>query len=135
MTSIEAIEDIGVRHRTRLRSADLGSCEALIKAGATRRGRRVIAETIGVSEGRVLEWINKADLMRVRGISTRYSQLLEAVGVDSVRKLRRRRPSNLHRSLLAENSRRRNAVVSRLPSLKEVELWVRGAKKMAQLVR
>ena len=73
--------------------------------------------------------------MRVRGISTRYSQLLEAVGVDSVRKLRRRRPSNLHRSLLAENSRRRNAVVSRLPSLKQVELWVREAKKMAQLVR
>ena len=88
MPSIEVIEDIGSRHRARLKAADLWSCRALLEAGATKRGRRIVAETVGVSESRVLEWVHKADLMRINGISTRYAQLLEAAGVDSIRKLR-----------------------------------------------
>ena len=75
MPSIEAIEDIGSRHRVRLKAASLGSCQNLLEAGATRRGRRIISETVGVAESRVLEWVNKADLMRINGISTRYAQL------------------------------------------------------------
>ena len=55
MPSIEAIQDIGVRHRSRLKAAELWSCRALLEAGATKKGRRIVAETVGVSEGRVLE--------------------------------------------------------------------------------
>ena len=49
MPSIEAIEDIGSRHRVRLKAASLGSCQNLLEAGATRRGRRIISETVGVA--------------------------------------------------------------------------------------
>ena len=71
MPSIEAIQDIGVRHRSRLKAAELWSCRALLEAGATKKGRRIVAETVGVSESRVLEWVHKADLLRVKVISTR----------------------------------------------------------------
>jgi predicted flap endonuclease-1-like 5' DNA nuclease len=135
MPSIEVIEDIGSRHRARLKAADLWSCRALLEAGATKRGRRIVAETVGVSESRVLEWVHKADLMRINGISTRYAQLLEAAGVDSIRKLRKRRPAQLHQSLVAEDAKRRKRLVSRLPSKKEVGAWVKQAKKLPQVVK
>ena len=135
MASIDAIDDIGARHRSRLTAADLSSCEALLEAGATRRGRRIIAETVGVAETRVLEWVHKADLIRIRGISTRYSQLLEAVGVDSVRKLKKCRPTQLYRSLVLENSQRRKRLVGRAPSAKQVGQWVKQARRLPQLVK
>ena len=135
MPSIAGIEDIGSRTRARLQAADLWSCRALLEAGATKRGRRIVAETVGVSESRVLEWVHKADLMRINGISTRYAQLLEAAGVDSIRKLRKRRPAQLHQSLVAEDAKRRKRLVSRLPSKKEVGAWVRQAKKLPQVVK
>ncbi len=135
MPSIEAIEDIGVGHRSRLKAADLWSCSALLEAGATRRGRRIVAETVGVSESRVLEWVHKADLMRITGVSTRYAQLLEAAGVDSIRKLRKRRPAQLHQSLVAEDAKRRKRLVNRLPSEKEVGAWIGQAKKLPQVVK
>ena len=51
--------------------------------------------------------------MRIKGISTRYSQLLEAVDIDSVRKLKKCRPAQLYRSLYLRTSRRKRLVVDR----------------------
>ena len=135
MPSIEAIQDIGVRHRSRLRAAELWSCRALLEAGATKKGRRIVAETVGVSESRVLEWVHKADLMRVNGISTRYSQLLEAAGVESMRKLRKSRPAQLYQSLVEEDKRRRKRLVNRLPPAKEVAGWIEQARTLSPIVK
>jgi len=135
MPSIEAIQDIGVRHRSRLRAAELWSCRALLEAGATKKGRRIVAETVGVSESRVLEWVHKADLMRVNGISTRYSQLLEAAGVESMRKLRKSRPAQLYQSLVEEDKRRRKRLVNRLPPAKEVAAWIEQARTLSPIVK
>lgn len=135
MPSIEAIQDIGVRHRSRLKAAELWSCRALLEAGATKKGRRIVAETVGVSESRVLEWVHKADLMRVNGISTRYSQLLEAAGVESMRKLRKSRPAQLYQSLVEEDKRRRKRLVNRLPPAKEVAAWIEQARTLSPIVK
>lgn len=135
MPSIEAIQDIGVRHRSRLKAAELWSCRALLEAGATKKGRRIVAETVGVSESRVLEWVHKADLMRVNGISTRYSQLLEAAGVESMRKLRKSRPAQLHQSLVEEDKKRRKRLVNRLPPAKEVAGWIEQARTLTPIVK
>ena len=135
MPSIEAIQDIGVRHRSRLKAAELWSCRALLEAGATKKGRRIVAETVGVSESRVLEWVHKADLMRVNGISTRYSQLLEAAGVESMRKLRKSRPAQLHQSLVEEDKKRRKRLVNRLPRAKEVAAWIEQARTLSPIVK
>jgi len=135
MPSIEAIQDIGVRHRSRPKAAELWSCRALLEAGATKKGRRIVAETVGVSESRVLEWVHKADLMRVNGISTRYSQLLEAAGVESMRKLRKSRPAQLHQSLVEEDKKRRKRLVNRLPPAKEVAAWIEQARTLSPIVK
>ena len=135
MPSIEAIEDIGVRHQARLKAADLRSCRSLLEAGATKRGRKVLSETVGVAENRVLEWIHKADMMRVNGISTQYSELLEAVGVESIRKLRRSRSVQLHKALVDANNSHRKPLVKRMPSQDQLNDWIEQAKGLSHIVK
>ncbi len=114
MASITAIEGIGPRYRKRLEDADIRTCEKLLEAGATRKGRKRLADTCGLSDKRVLEWVNRADLMRINGVSTQYSDLLEAAGVDTVKELRRRKPANLHQAMLEANERPNTTHVSQV---------------------
>ena len=56
--------------------------EALLKQGASSSGRSRIANGAGISSGLILEWVNHADLWRIKGVSEEYSDLLEEAGVD-----------------------------------------------------
>lgn len=135
MASITAIEGIGPRYQKKLVAADIRTCEKLLQAGATRKGRKQLAETCGLSDKRILEWVNKADLMRVSGVSTQYSDLLEAAGVDTVKELKRRKPANLHEAMVATNNRRKNPLVRQVPAVTQVERWVAHAKELPAVVK
>lgn len=43
-----------------------GTVEALLRAGATPEGRKELAERTGIGDEYILDWVNRADLMRVR---------------------------------------------------------------------
>jgi hypothetical protein len=58
-------------------------------------GRKQIAEKTGASERHILGWRNMADLIRVSGVGRQYAELLEASGVDTIKKLRNRNAENL----------------------------------------
>jgi hypothetical protein len=126
MASIDTIEGIGHRQATKLRKARVRTTEALLKRGATRKGRRELAEQIDVPEKLVLEWVNRADLMRVKGVGEEYSDLLEAAGVDTVKELRRRNAANLLSTMVEVNRKKR--LVRRLPTEAMVSRWVESAK-------
>lgn len=132
MASIDAIEGIGHAHATKLRKARIRTTEALLKAGATRAGRKNVAEATGLSEQLILSWVNRADLMRVKGVGEEYSDLLEAAGVDTVRELRRRNAANLLTTMIEVNSEKR--LVRRLPTQAMVDRWVDHAKTLDPLV-
>ena len=132
MASIDTIEGIGVKNATKLRKARIRTTEALLKQGSTRKGRRELAEKVGLSEKLILEWVNRADLMRVRGIGEEYSDLLEAAGVDTVKELRRRNPASLLARMVETNERRH--LVRRLPTESMVERWVAHAKELSEAV-
>ena len=135
MASITAIEGIAKKYRAKLASADISTCEKLLAVGATRKGRRQLADTCGLSEKRILEWVNRADLMRVNGVSTQYSDLLEAAGVDTVKELKRRKASNLLEAMVATNARRKNPLVRQVPALSQVERWIASAKELPAVVK
>jgi predicted flap endonuclease-1-like 5' DNA nuclease len=132
MASIDTIEGIGHRQATKLRKARVRTTEALLKVCATKRGRRDLAEMIGVSEKLMLEWVNRADLMRVKGVGEEYSDLLEAAGVDTVKELRRRNAANLLHTMVEVNKRKR--LVRRLPTEAMVARWVESAKALDPIV-
>ncbi|MGH2603457.1 MAG: DUF4332 domain-containing protein, partial [Dehalococcoidia bacterium] len=69
MTKLEDIEGIGPAYAEKLRGAGISSVEALLKAGATPAGRKEVAAKSGLSDGKVLEWVNHADLFRIKGVA------------------------------------------------------------------
>jgi hypothetical protein len=133
MASIDAIEGISHKQATRLRKARIRTVEAMLRRGATRRGRREIAVATDIPENLILAWVNRADLMRVAGVGEEYSDLLEAAGVDTVKELRRRNPANLLASMVEVNSKKR--LVRRLPTEAMVQRWVDHAKELDPVVR
>jgi predicted flap endonuclease-1-like 5' DNA nuclease len=132
MASIDAIEGIGPRNATKLRKARVRTTEALLKNAADKKGRKALATDTGIGEKMILEWVNRADLMRVKGVGEEYSDLLEAAGVDTVKELRNRNPKNLLKAMIDINEKKR--LVRRLPTESMVERWVTAAKKLDPMV-
>lgn len=135
MASVTTIEGIGPRNAGKLGKCGIKTCEKLLEEGATRKGRNAIAKEAGLDAKQVLEWVNRADLMRVKGVSRQYSDLLEAAGVDTVKELRRRNAENLTEAMEAANNRRKNKLVQRTPSVKVVTKWIDSAKELEPVVK
>jgi predicted flap endonuclease-1-like 5' DNA nuclease len=132
MAKIETIEGIGLVYVEKLRAAGIRTVEALLRAGATPEGRKELAERTGIGDEYILDWVNRADLMRVRGVGEEYSDLLEKAGVDTVIELAQRNPDNLHQKLLEVNVEKR--LVRRPPTRGMVTRWVEHAKALPRIV-
>lgn len=129
---INDIEGIGPVFAEKLAAAGVASVEALLKAGATPKGRADLAEKTGISGSLILEWTNHADLYRIKGVAQEYSDLLEEAGVDTVVELSKRVPANLHKKMLEVNEAKK--LVRRPPSESMVESWVAQAKELPRVI-
>lgn len=132
MTKISEIEGIGVAYAETLAGIGIETVEELLQAGGAKAGREDLAAKSGISETLILEWVNRADLMRIKGIGSEFSDLLEAAGVDSVPELAQRNPANLHAAMAAHNEAR--SLVRRTPTVAEVEGWVAEARASDKIV-
>ena len=133
MASITDIDGIKDHHVESLRGVGIRTSDDLLEYGSSRRGRRELSKVTGLGDRRITEWVKRADLLRVPGIHIRYSNLLEAAGVDTVRDLRRRNVSKLVAEMERINARRH--IVTRLPRTEEVQDWVDAAKKLPVVMR
>ena len=132
MTKIIDIEGIGPVYAEKLQGVGIKSVEALLKAGAQPKGRQDLADKAGISKDLILEWVNHADLYRIKGVAEEYSDLLEEAGVDTVVELATRNPENLLKKILEVNDEKK--LVRRPPSQTMVEEWVRQAKDLPRAV-
>jgi predicted RecB family nuclease len=132
MTKLEVVEGIGAIYADKLRAAGIETIEALLKTGATVKGRKELEEKTGIGHEYILDWVNRADLMRVRGISEEYSDLLEKAGVDTIPELSQRNADNLHAKILEVNEEKE--LVRRPPSRDMVADWIEQAKKIERVV-
>lgn len=128
MAKIIDIEGIGPVYAEKLQAIGIKTVEALLKAGATPKGREDIAEQTGITKTLILEWVNHADLYRIKGVSEEYSDLLEEAGVDTVVELATRNPENLYAKIIEVNEAKK--LVRRPPSQSMVADWVLQAKGM-----
>jgi predicted flap endonuclease-1-like 5' DNA nuclease len=126
------IEGIGPAYAKKLAKAGLQTVEGLLKMGATAKGRKQVAETSGIDATLVLEWVNRADLYRIKGVGKQYSDLLEKAGVDTVVELGKRVPANLYKKMVEVNQAKN--LVNAMPGAKQVEGWVEQAKKLPRVV-
>ncbi|MEM6708796.1 MAG: DUF4332 domain-containing protein [Pseudomonadota bacterium] len=132
MTSLTTIEGIGPVYEEKLKGAGIDSCEELLEKGATAKGRAEIVEASGIDKGRILKFVNHADLCRVKGVGGEYSELLEASGVDTVPELAQRNADNLAKKMEEVNEEKK--LVRSLPSAKQVADWVAQAKELPRVI-
>jgi predicted flap endonuclease-1-like 5' DNA nuclease len=132
MANLIEIEGIGPAYAEKLEAAGLKTTEALLKAGAAKKGREDLAASTGISEALILRWVNRADLFRIKGIGEEYSDLLEAAGIDTVLELAQRNPDNLQPKFVEVNEE--NKLVRRVPTLSEVSGWVEQAKTLPRVI-
>jgi predicted flap endonuclease-1-like 5' DNA nuclease len=132
MANLLKIEGIGAVYATKLAEAGITTTQGLLKAGSNPKGRKALSEKTGIGEKLILEWVNLADLFRIKGVGEEYSDLLEEAEIDTMKELRNRNPENLFNALKATNAEKR--LVRRLPSLSEVKNWVEQAKSLEPLI-
>lgn len=133
MAKIEEIEGIGPAYAAKLKEkAGIVTVEALLKEGASKSGRKGIADKTGIDEKLVLKWVNHADLFRIKGVGEEYADLLEASGVDTVKELKTRVPTNLLAKIQEINDTKK--LVKTIPSLAAIEKWVAEAKTLEAVV-
>jgi predicted flap endonuclease-1-like 5' DNA nuclease len=132
MAKLETIEGIGPIYAEKLRAAGVRSVKALLRAGATPEGRRELEESTGIGHEYILDWVNRADLMRVLGVGEEYSDLLEKAGVDTVVELAQRNPAHLYRKITQVNDEKH--LVRRPPTRGMVARWVEHAEVLPRVV-
>ncbi|MFH1086398.1 MAG: DUF4332 domain-containing protein [Chloroflexota bacterium] len=126
MTKLATIEGIGPAYQQKLEESGVKSVEALRETCANPKGRQELADKSGISPKLILEWANRADLFRIKGVGEEYSDLLEVAGVDTVAELAQRNAENLYAKLKESNAAKK--LVRKLPSLDQVKDWVEQAK-------
>jgi predicted flap endonuclease-1-like 5' DNA nuclease len=127
------IEGIGPKFAEQLRAAGVVTTDDLLTRGATPAGRKALEEATGISSGRLLEWTNHADLMRIDGVGSEYADLLEAAGVDTVPELARRNAANLATTFQELDAARPNWI-RRVPGEATVTGWIEQAKKLGRTI-
>ncbi|MBN2410919.1 DUF4332 domain-containing protein [candidate division KSB1 bacterium] len=129
---ISDIEGIGPKYAEKLKAVGVKSVNALLEKGASKKGRKELADKSGIDETLILKWVNMADLYRINGIGSEYSELLERAGVDTVKELKNRNADNLYAQIVKVNKEKK--LVRQAPGLKMIDKWIKEAKTLAPKV-
>ena len=125
---IEEIEGIGPALGAKFEAAGVKDTDGLLDKGCTKAGRKALAEATGLSESRILTFVNMADLFRIKGVAGEYAELLVCAGVDTVKELKSRNAANLATKLAEVNAEKK--LTRQVPGEKTVADWIQQAGEL-----
>ena len=126
------VQGIGDVYAAKLAEVGINTVEELLEVAKKPAGRAELAEKTGISPKLVLTWANHADLMRINGVGPQFSELLEAVGVDTVKEFRHRVAENLAAKMVEVNEAKH--LVGRVPTAAEIQKMIDQAKEMEPMM-
>lgn len=129
---ITEIEGIGPAMAASLEKAQITTVEGLLEKGSTKAGRKAIAAESGIDEGKILDWVNMADLFRIKGVGSQFAELLKASGVDTVKELRNRNAANLYAKMVEVQAEKK--ITRAVPAESQVADYVEQAKNLPPIV-
>jgi predicted flap endonuclease-1-like 5' DNA nuclease len=127
-SSIADLGGLGPSFAVKLKKAGIRTTEKLLETAKSLKGRQMLSEKAEVDEKQLLRVANLIDRMRIKGVGQEYSELLEAVGVATLKELRYRNPARLAKAMAEANVKRK--LVRVLPSEHTIGRWIEHAKKL-----
>ncbi|HEY7123933.1 MAG TPA: DUF4332 domain-containing protein [Ktedonobacterales bacterium] len=115
--------------QSKLEQGRIHTVEDLLKETGTPQQRNTLAKQLGVTSSQLTDWINRADLMRLKGVGTEMANLLEECGVDSCKELQHRKAENLQVKLKEVNDNKK--LTHHAPTMAQVQEWIKESETFA----
>ena len=126
-TPIIEIVGIGKNYVKTMEIAGFLDVESLI--GLDRDGIKKLAEKTKISEKLIDKWAEHADLMRIDGIGPEYAEVINEIGINSVKEFAQRNPNNTLDRIMKLNKEKPN-MFRRPPTLTMIKDWIKEAKSI-----
>jgi len=126
-TPIIEIEGIGKKYGKTMETAGILDVESLL--GLDRDGIKKLAEKTKISEKLIDKWAEHADLMRISGVGPEYAEVINEIGIDSVKELAQRNPNNTLDRMMKLDKEKPD-MFRKPPTLQMIEDWIEEAKKI-----
>lgn len=126
---ISEIKGMDPAIESKLAQHNITTTDQLLEHTQTAHDRTELAKQLNIPAAQLTEFINRADLMRLKGVGTEMANLLEECGVDSMKELQHRKADHLHEKLKETNDAKK--ITHHAPTLAQVEEWINEAKSMS----
>ena len=126
---IREIKGLRDEVRQKLEEGGILTVEQLLEQTNNGPRKGALAKKLGIPSSELTELVNRADLMRLKGVGTEMANLLEECGVDSCKELQHRTAANLHAKLKSTNDEKK--ITHHAPTLAQVEAWIKEAAEFA----
>jgi predicted flap endonuclease-1-like 5' DNA nuclease len=127
-SSLSDLDGLGPSFAVKMKKVGIRTTAKLLETAKSLKGRQMLSERTEIDEQQLLRVANLIDRMRIKGVGQEYSELLEAVGVVTLKELRYRNPARLAQAMAAANVKRK--LVRVLPSENTIGRWIDHAKKL-----
>ncbi|MFX0077373.1 MAG: DUF4332 domain-containing protein [Candidatus Hermodarchaeota archaeon] len=129
LTDIIGLEE---KHAKLLEKAGIKEVEDLLSLSYYQI--KQLARSIGVTVKALDTWQEHADLMRIQGVTPELANAINLIGIDSVKEFAYRNAKTTLEKLkvLKKESPK---ILSKLPTLKNVEAWISEAKTLEEVKR
>jgi predicted flap endonuclease-1-like 5' DNA nuclease len=128
-SSIVDLKGIPPEVKTNLESEGITNTQQFLENTRTQQQRKQLANKVGTTPAALMEWVNCADLMRLRGVGWVFSTMLNEAGIHSCRELQTCEPEQLYETL--ENIHNDKKLGRHIPTLTQVNDWITEAKTLA----
>lgn len=125
---LKKIVGVDRKHIEQLEKIGIKDVEGMLKEGATRRGRKEIAERTGLQEKVLLEYAKLSDLSRIPGVKGISARLYHDAGIYTIEKMAKRDPVKIRKIVMDYIDK--SGFDGIPPTTGEVEFTVESAKKL-----
>ena len=126
--NIDLLLGVTYQHVSRFKSAGISNTLELLDAANSTQAQRSLARSLSIPSRQMKRWVYSADLLRIRGLSTHYANLLIEAGVCTADALASAEIEPLLAHMQQINNRKR--FVKRLPALTQLAQWQQDARSL-----
>lgn len=112
----------------RLKAQGIGTTFQLLERAGEPKARKELAHAAKVPEKSLENWVQMADVMRVKGVGPDVTRLLAACGVHTVAQLKTQDATKLNDEIMKVNSK--SHLSENPPSVEHLQAWIAQAQTL-----